>query len=128
MSWTGFSFLHGIEKQSLGAKSMLGFLDLVIWQTFSQDSMKLACCFKENDLPIIIASNKIEISSKNYNSGEQVSFTGHLGSFPWPEGFSNEMNKINTLFLILSKVSSVSGTSKWPKKSVFNGQLRHVII
>lgn len=64
MSWTGFSFLRGIEKQSLGAKSMLGFLDLVIWQTFSQDSMKLACCFKENDLPILLPVIKLRFLAK----------------------------------------------------------------
>lgn len=85
---------------------------MVIWHTFSQDSMKLAYCFKENDLSVVIASDKIEISSKTYNSGEHVSFTGNLGSFPWSENFSNEVNKINTLFLILSRVSSTSRNSR----------------
>lgn len=42
--------------------------------------MMLANCFKENDLPIVIVSNKIEISSKTYSSSECVSFTGNLGS------------------------------------------------
>lgn len=66
---------------------MLGFLDLVIWQTFSQGPMKLAYDFKENDLPRVIASNKIEISSKTYNSGEHAFITGNLGSFPLSEVF-----------------------------------------
>lgn len=72
--------------------------------------MMLAYCFKENDLPIFIAGNKIEISSKTYNFGPLVSFPGNLGSFPWPEDFSNEMDTIITLFLIQSKVLSVSRT------------------
>lgn len=62
LNWLLF-FLHGIDKQNL-VKIVLGFLDLVIWQTFSQGPMKLAYGFKENDLPRVIASNKIEISSK----------------------------------------------------------------
>lgn len=74
--------LHGIDKQNLVVKIMLGFLDLVIWQTFSQGPVKLAYGFKENDLPRVIASNKIEISSKTYSSGEHASITGDLGSFP----------------------------------------------
>lgn len=104
MSWVGFFFFFMELINKAWWQQLCLLLDLVIWQTFSQDWVTLAYCFKENDLPIIIASNKIEISSKTYSSGECVSFTGNLGSLTWPKDFSNEMNKINTLFLILSKV------------------------
>lgn len=45
LNWLLF-FLHGIDKQNL-VKIMLGFLDLVIWQTFSQGPIKLAYGFKK---------------------------------------------------------------------------------
>lgn len=60
--------------------------------------MKLAYGFKENDLPRVIASNKIEISSKIKILVNMYTSLGNLGSFPWSEDFSKEMNKTNTLF------------------------------
>lgn len=60
--------------------------------------MKLAYCFKGNDLPIFIVCSKAEICSKAYHFGELMSFVGNLGSFPWPEDFCNEMDKRNIIF------------------------------
>lgn len=98
-----FFFSSWNWKAKCGGNSYACFLDLVIWQTFSQDWMPLAYCFKENDLPIVIASNKIEISTKTYSSCECVSFTGNLGSHTWPEDFSNEITKTwyNVVYIVM---------------------------